>query len=194
MNIIILNGGMGAGKDTLQERICEHLPNAVPIRFKNPLYKRMSEKFNLTMEQVEYICNERSLKDSPNDLLNGRIPRQELIYISEEEFKKTEYGIDAVAITSVEEILSTDMYGRKTFVYSDGGFTNEIGCLERLLKPYGLLNITLIRINKEGTGFNGDSRHYIDNPDITIDNNVEESVGYIGDHMMSQFKQHYTHN
>lgn len=191
MNIIILNGGMGAGKDTLQQRICEVLPDAVHIRFKNPLYKRMTEKFNLTMEQVEYICNDRTLKDSPSDLLGGKTPRQELIFISEEEFKKTAYGEDAVAVASVDEILETDEYGRKTFVYSDGGFDNEIGCLKRLLKIYGLRNVTLVRINKEGTGFVGDSRNYIPNPDIIIDNDVFESAEQIGDHMIAQFNQLY---
>ncbi len=188
MKIIVLNGAPFTGKDTLAKRLCDLIPDAVPFRFKDVLYRRMSEKYNLDFDIVVELCNDVIKKDQPSELLDGKIPRQELIFISEEEIKKGPYGEDGVAVATIENLLEVEDYGRKTFVFSDGGFTNEVDCLKRLLRKFGLVELVIIRITKEGCTFINDSRHHIDNPTYIINNDIVESGGNVGDHMLSQLE------
>lgn len=174
MNVIILNGPPGCGKDTLANQLTKVINNSVSSRFKNVLYRRMAEKHNLELGYVIAMCNDRDLKDIPSELFEGLSPRQELINISENEIK-VKYGQEGVATKTLMDMLDIEDYGRKTFVFSDGGFPAEVSLLKRVLKRYGLVNFILVRINKDGCTFEGDSRNYIDNPNIVITNNEDES-------------------
>lgn len=193
MNVIILNGPPGCGKDTLANQLTKAIDGSISSRFKNVLYRRMAEKHNLELDYVIAMCNDRDLKDIPSELFDGLSPRQELINISENEIK-VQFGQEGVAAKTLMDMLDIEDYGRKTFVFSDGGFAAEVKLLKRVLKRYGLLNFILVRIVKDGCTFEGDSRNFIDNPDIIITNNDDEShleESERGKSMLDQFLKKY---
>lgn len=193
MNVIILNGPPGCGKDTLANQLTKVIDGSISSRFKNVLYRRMAEKHNLELDYVIAMCNDRDLKDITSELFDGLSPRQELINISENEIK-VQFGQEGVAAKTLMDMLDIEDYGRKTFVFSDGGFAAEVKLLKRVLKRYGLLNFILVRIVKDGCTFEGDSRNFIDNPDIIITNNDDEShleESERGKSMLDQFLKKY---
>lgn len=190
MNIILTNGAPFSGKDTFVKQLLNHIDDSVFIRFKNPLYSRFSKRHNLDLDTVIDICTGPQ-KDQPCALIGGLIPRAELIDISENEIK-VEMGADGVAELVLDEILDTEEHGRKTFIFPDSGFPNELALFKRVLKRYGLQTITIIRIVRDGCEFakQNDSRGYLENPDLIIDNNADEShlpEDQRGQHMLEQY-------
>lgn len=190
MLVILNNGAPFSGKDTLVKKQLEYFGDrAVLVRFKDPLYARFSEKFNLPMETVLEICNGPQ-KDQPCDLIGGLIPRQELIYISEKEIK-VQFGSTGVAYLTVENILSTEEHGRKVFIFPDSGFPDEKTYMHTALRRFGLEDIILTRIVRDGFTYEAvnDSRSYLPDPNVIIDNNVNESEEERGNHMFQQWKE-----
>lgn len=197
MDIILANGAPFSGKDTLVRRLQAFFENGVYIRFKDPLYKRFAARHNLDMETVVRICNGEQ-KDHPHELIGGLIPRQELIDISENEIK-VEKGEAGVAIEVIDNILDTEEHGRKTFLFPDSGFEPERTLFKKVLPRYGLDRLVTIRILRDGCDFAGkkDSRGYLSNPDLIIDNNVNEDhlpEEERGQHMFDQFMTWYKEN
>lgn len=190
MHIILNNGAPFSGKDTIAEKLVEHFgEDAVYIRFKDPLYERFAMRHRLSIETVIEICTGPQ-KDQPCDLIGGLIPRQELIDISENHIKK-ELGPTGVAYLVAEKILNTECHGRKVFIFPDSGFPQEKFYLETVLRRFGLTGITLLRILRDGCTFEAvnDSRSHLENPDLIIDNNVDEPEDIRGAHMLQQFIQ-----
>lgn len=190
MKIILTNGAPFCGKDTLVNKLLAITEDSVYMRFKDPLYKRFSERHNLPFDEVVKLCS-GSGKDQPKEFLDGKTPRQELIDISENEIK-VKRGPDGVALEIIDMILDTPEHGRKTFIFPDGGFEIERECLTKLLKRYGLTNLYVIRIVRDGKTFESvnDSRSYLENPDLIIYNNVDESdlpEEQRGQHMLNQY-------
>lgn len=195
MDIILTNGAPFSGKDTLVRRLVEFFENSHYIRFKDPLYRRFAERHHLTIEKVIEICTGKQ-KDEPNDLIGGLIPRQELIDISENEIK-VQFGQEGVARAVVEDMLDVESHFRKTFVFPDGGFEVERELFAKVLPHYGLRRLITVRILRDGCTFENDSRSYLENPDVIIDNNVDEShlpEEERGQHMFDQFIKWYKEN
>lgn len=194
MDIILANGAPFSGKDTLVAQLLKVFDNSVYIRFKNPLYKRFAEIHNLQFDEVVAMCTGKQ-KDLPNERLGGLIPRQVLIDISENEIKPQD-GVDGVALRVIDEILDMEEHNRKTFIFPDSGFEEEKRCFERILPRFGLQRTILIRILRDGCNYEDqkDSRSYLENPDLIIDNNVDEShlpEEERGTHMLNQFLDWY---
>lgn len=189
MEVILLNGAKYAGKDTLADRLMGHLPNAHSMMFKTPLYTRAMAKFNLTHAELMTYVN-GPVKEEPSDVFDGVSPRQALIDISEKEIK-VEQGECGVVALSLQELLDVEECGRKTFIYRDSGFEYEREFMERVLKKYGLTRLIIVRITRAGTNYDGDSRGYLSNPDIIINNDNNESSETLGDNMFKQFIEQY---
>jgi hypothetical protein len=175
MKIILVNGAPFSGKDTLVRQLLKTESNAEFMRFKNPLYRRFAEKFKLSFDDVVTICSGPG-KDLPHSAIDGKIPRQELIFISEHEIK-VRLGRHGVSQLVIDEILETDKFYTKTFIFPDSGFPEERDFLQRVLKHYGLTKLTVLRIVRDGCDYASktDSRSYLENPDLIIDNNTDES-------------------
>ena len=60
-------------------------------------------------------------------------------------------------------------YKDKLFIFSDGGFNNEI---KSLMNDFGIRrkDVTIVRVDRKGCSFAGDSREYIHNPDLMLTN------------------------
>lgn len=192
MDIYLTNGAPFSGKDTLTNRLIEFFDNSVYIRFKDPLYQRFAERHNIPIDEVIAMCTGKQ-KDEPNERIDGLIPRQVLIDISENEIK-VHHGPEGVALKVIDNILDTEHYCRKTFVFPDGGFEAERALFNRVLQRFGLKRLYTIRILRDGCDFNNDSRSYLGNPDLIIYNDVDEShlpEEQRGQHMFNQFLKWY---
>lgn len=151
--IIILNAPPGAGKDTIGWQILEH--SSVPLRhlsFKAPMFN-IAQAMLGPVDYPRFIqaYDDRSQKEKGQSFLNGKSPREFMIWISEKvikpEFGKQHFGKlfnDAAAS------------GGETVICTDGGFPDEI---------IALINaghdVRLCRLHRSGYTFEGDSRNYI---------------------------------
>lgn len=197
MDIILANGAPFSGKDTFINRLKAFFEDGVYIRFKDPLYKRFAQRHNLDIEKVIEICT-GSQKDQPCDLIGGLIPRQVLIDISENEIK-VEHGPEGVALEVIDNMLDIEEHGRKTFLFPDSGFEEERTLFGTILPYYGLNRMYTFRIMRDGCDFGSkkDSRTYLSEPTLIIDNNVDEShlpEEERGQHMFDQFLAWYKEN
>lgn len=189
MHVIILNGPKFSGKDTLCNLLLKLFPGAIHARFKDVLYQYSYELWELektqkiTLDQWIEICNIPTLKDVPVEWLlteDGKVisPRQALIHVSEDIIKK-EYGEDGVAYLTVLRLkeLYPD-YDKQMFIFSDGGFNNEI---QSLINDFNIKrkSLTVVRIDRKGCSFAGDSREYIHNPDLMLQNRENDPSFYL---------------
>ena len=187
MKIILLNGAPFSGKDTLAIRLVDRLDNAEYVMFKQPLYERFADRHNLPFSRVKEICDGVG-KDHPNALINGLIPRAELIDISENEIK-VQHGQDGVAKIVCDNIRAIPDYENKTIVFPDSGFPNELVYLQ---SQFPDAEIILVRILRDGCDFKKqkDSRSYLPYPNHIVDNNKDEShipKEHRGHWMLEQF-------
>lgn len=150
--VMIFNAPPFAGKDYAveflkQEYDCNH------VMFKRKLYQLLKVIYNLSDEQLESAMM-RHNKEYKSILFNGISPRDALIKISEEVIKPN-FGKDYFT-----KELVYDLDENKPNVASDGGFPEEI---ISLAENIGGENIFILRIQRDGCSFVGDSRTYISN-------------------------------
>lgn len=165
IKLIIFNGPPFSGKDTGVDAIFE-LPqlqgtdNGVRARFKNVLYENTAQRYNLDLEDWVRICNDGAVKDQPQDYLEGKSPRQVLIYESEEVIKK-EHGETGVAVITANRLKDKikDMVN-PIIAFSDGGFNCEIKPLMEIL---GITRdqVLIFRCHADGCSFDNDSREWL---------------------------------
>ncbi|EFW1287500.1 hypothetical protein F3F02_09775 [Shigella flexneri] len=100
------------------------------------------------------LYNDREQKEKPQAILQGKSPRQFMIWISEEVMKPA-FGEQYFGNRMVEQVH--EMYRDLAVVISDGGFPEEINPLVKAGHE-----VHICRLHREGFTFDGDSRNYID--------------------------------
>jgi hypothetical protein len=121
-----------------------------------PLKDGIKAFFNLTDAQVAYL---ESKKTEPDELLfqNSYVDVQ----ISMSEYwAKDKFGMRVFGKLALREIQKSPS---KIFVCSDSGFDYEAA---PLLPYFGISNVLLVRLHREGKTFAGDSRGYIELPGV----------------------------
>lgn len=153
--IILLNGAIGCGKDTIAD-LCLHELGTTTLSFKTPMFD-IARAILGAIDYNEFIkaYNDRATKEKSMKILNGRSPRQFLIWISEDVIKP-EFGNAYFG----ERLARTAMYSEMTVV-SDCGFWSEV----KPLIDCDKLDVHLIRLHRKGCSFAGDSRSHIYLPD-----------------------------
>lgn len=153
-NCIILNGPPGVGKDTLADIF--KLFGYSKQMFKEQLYIRAAELYNIDVEKLIELATNRELKEAPTKLLvrNSIMvsPREALITTSEEVIKPNE-GSDYFGVAAAERCLA-GMH--ENVIFSDGGFKEELPPILSLFK-----DVYLIRLHRTGYDFSNDSRDYL---------------------------------
>lgn len=150
MNVTILNGPPGCGKDTLAKLICERHP-ALHKEFKEFLYEEVAKWLNTTSAKVRARNEDRSKKELPWIL--GRSVRQWCIHVSERVIKP-KYGGAYFGMQAAD-----NWHGyRAPIVVSDGGFVKEI---LPVCEMFDRTNVMVIQLHREGHDFSNDSRSYI---------------------------------
>jgi hypothetical protein len=164
MKFVLLNGPPHCGKDTAVQHLAPYI-TFQHLKFAAPIKRMVSALLGCTASTLEEI------KDTPNRMLRFEnhatsrddTPRELLIALSEQLLKKR-YGNSYFGnVLWSEAALSSS----KLFLVSDCGFSEEVG---RLIHSAGAKNCLLIRIHRDGTNFDNDSRSYLNIPSVkTLD-------------------------
>lgn len=165
--IIFLNGPPGSGKDYAANVLMhdsglhiEHYKFAMPL-------KRVIA--NILGVNVRWIEDNKNKVVQPFNVT----VRQMLIDMSEVWFKPC-YGKEIFGRLLTEDVLAAQQVADEesvghpdAYVISDSGFDHEA---EVLIREFGTDNCLLVRLIRDGYTFEGDSRSYIELPNVhTID-------------------------
>lgn len=154
---VVLSGPPGCGKDTIANRIVADC-GFRKHQFKDALYAKTADYFKVDLDKFIHFASDRGLKDSKSLAgLGGRTPREALIFVSESIYKPR-FGNDyfgKVEVARLEELLG-NMDGNVDVIYPDGGFTDEVLCVESFFS-----HVVIIRLHRDSFDFSGDSRNYI---------------------------------
>lgn len=176
--LIIFNGPPGSGKDEAVRFLDEFAQEergvriTVPMMFKERLYKLASVVYALSYDEVVEYCTDRKLKETPCDAFWGLSPRQAIIRVSEECMKPV-YGKDYFGKVCVADMIKTNIVipCNKTFLFSDGGFPDEVN---QVINHVGSENALIVRIYRDGHDFSNDSRRYLEETDLPIGTSIRE--------------------
>lgn len=170
--IIIFNGPPGSGKDEsasyFKRRGFKHLS------FKYVLFKETIAFFGVDKEWFMNGYNDRSIKERPEELLDGMSRRQAMIYVSED-ITKPAFGNDVFGVYVANEVEDG-----KDYAISDGGFEEE---LIPLINRAGADNIVLVQLTREGCDYSSDSRRYF-NGKLIEEYVIQKPTSINPDHML----------
>ena len=183
MKVIFLNGPPRAGKDTIGHGLVSYLNNdddrfsAEIFKFAKALKDCVHVGLGLSGVPTDHFEN---VKDTPLKELNWQTPRQCYIRMSEN-WLKPEFGREVFG-NSLRNTIRLAEDRCDVAVVTDSGFGYEA---EPIINHYGPENCFLIRVKRQGCDFSGDSRSFIELPQIeqyellnngTIEEAVEAAI------------------
>ena len=170
--IIFFNGPPRVGKDTIVTGLLSKFPTSRNIKFSTPLKSSLPVFFGLTQDQIDKLEED---KDTPRNYFLGKSWRTVQISLSED-WAKPIFG-KRVFGNITKNIIDNDQ-DANIFLISDSGFQEEAGAL---IEHFGKENCLLIRLKREGTNFDNDSRSYWENifdiKEITLYNDKSIEAG-----------------
>jgi len=160
--VVFLNGPPYSGKDTAGKVIKSEFHAVAQIKFSEPLKRAVFVEAGLNYNTPLDLFDK--VKDVPLAMFGGRSFRQACIDKSERDIKPF-YGSDWFGRLAVQDCGRKMQQGARLFVVSDSGFAPEA---YPVIHAFGPHNCLLIRIHADGRGcsFKGDSRSYIELPDV----------------------------
>jgi hypothetical protein len=154
--LILFNGPRHSGKDTASI-YCHQKYGAHHFKFSYPMKAGIKTMFSLSDEQVDYL---ETIKTEPSELLFGKSYVECQISLSEEWFKvkwnNKIFGMLAVNYLKGQINKNPE---QNFYVCSDSGFSSEAYPVADL---FGAENVLLVKIQRPGKTFDGDSRSYIE--------------------------------
>lgn len=163
IDVIILNGPPGVGKDTIGKAIAKEMPDVQLFEFKEMLRwatwryfidGKPEREIRLPFHAFKELCADRALKEEPVPDLDGNSPRQALIYVSESVYKPL-HGDDYFG-RAASNAVSHSLEPGGVAVFTDGGFLKE----QQVLADDGY-KVLVVRLHRKGFDFSGDSRGYV---------------------------------
>ena len=154
--LILFNGPPRSGKDTAADFVWHRYRNVRRFKLSQPLKDGIKAFFNLTDAQVQHLEKNKSI---PDPLLFNQSYRDVQISMSEH-WAKDRFGMRVFGNLAQREVIASPS---SLFVCSDSGFAYEA---EPLLKLFGLQNVLLVRLHRDSTSYEGDSRSYIELPGV----------------------------
>lgn len=154
--IIAINGPPRSGKDTFAGLLSYALNQQSPkstgkVSLAEPLYRSLDVRYVYDYQTLDAIKTDPTFRKLITNFAEGLI--------------KPLFGEDwcvSKTITTINELYGNCRY----VIIPDLGFEVEL----KLLEEYFVVDI--IRIEKEGTSFDLDSRSYIGTPKYTVTNNT----------------------
>ena len=155
--VIILNAPPACGKDTIGSIIADmnQIYGVRMLSFKAPMFEIARAILgDSRFEYFMFLYEDRLYKEEPESMLNGKSPREFMIWISES-IIKPEFGNNYFGLRMVEAVKS----GTAPAIITDGGFPEEtIALIEAGIQVH------VCRLHREGFTFEGDSRNYLHLP------------------------------
>lgn len=155
--VIILNAPPACGKDTIGSIIADmnQIYGVRMLSFKAPMFEIARAILgDSNFDYFMFLYEDRLHKEKPDSILNGKSPREFMIWISEA-IIKPEFGNDYFGRRMVEAVKS----GTAPAIITDGGFSEEtIALIEAGIQVH------VCRLHREGFTFEGDSRNYLHLP------------------------------
>lgn len=157
MNIWLFNGPPGCGKDTAVEFLLEHINFGVLERMSFPNKRAWAGTVNAPIDEKGNVTYWESIKDEPHWVLGDRTYRNWQQDFAEK-FMKPHYGEDIFAKLFV--LRNEERHPFTTILVPDCGFEVEV---DYLVKEWsGRHRIFLVRIQRDGKTFAGDTRGYLE--------------------------------
>lgn len=164
MRILLLNGPKRSGKDTTANFLAARVEGGVRIGIADHL-KRVSHI--MAFGPAGYAMDPNhfdAVKEIPHPAFAGMSPRQFYIHVSERVLKPL-YGEDYFGNRFVDAVEAARAEGAKVVFVPDSGFREEA---EPVVRKYGVENVRLVRVHREGCTYEGDSRKYIALADLGV--------------------------
>jgi hypothetical protein len=169
--IIVLNGPKSSGKDMLGDYLAAIFDDVVVKSFKSELLEDTIEHFGVSPEWFYAVYDNRVSKEQPLVELGGKSPREALIYVSED-IKKPLYGNQYYGDSLVGSIDRGFIN-----VITDGGVANFTDTVNKtgehwaeiipIVEEFGEDNILIIQLMRDNCSFEGDSRRYFGQCNMT---------------------------
>ena len=171
--VVLFNGPPGSGKDTASNAAADRYDSNHQEKFARPVKEGCHGMFGITDSAGRVVKHDHfeSVKNIPNPEFMDMSPREAYIWYSEV-VMKPQFGQDIfgrLAIRNMREWVarfetrSHFMRRQPMILVSDSGFVCEAA---PVAEAFGLDNILLVRIYREGHTFEGDSRSYIELPGV----------------------------
>lgn len=157
--IFVLNAPAQTGKDTIANHFVDD-SSILKAAFKDPMYEIFMATTGLNRKEFHDLYETPGWKDTPQEITNGKTPRELMIHISEN-FIKPFYGKDYFGKWVGEYIqrVERDAIGEEVvWVIPDSGFQHEYDALKAIHGD----RLILISLEREGRrDFGGDSRNWV---------------------------------
>jgi len=167
--ILLLNGPASSGKDFIADILYKHF-NCRKAKFSKPLKDATRALFLLHDE----VALEAKKEEYTEAFFHNMTYRQMQIALSED-FLKPRFGKDIFGKLLLRQLHQPT--NCSFTVVSDSGFVEEAATVR---KHYGKKNVFVLRLEREGTNYAGDSRGYLNLDNSwqtkTFKNNHSKSV------------------
>lgn len=161
--VIVLNAAPNSGKDTIADYIIKNY-DFTKHEFKSLLYQDVADYYNVNLETVIKLNENRYEKNKPQSIFNNLKPRDALIYVAEN-IIKPKYGFYRYVDDIFNKIKeSKDSY----FIISDGGSPHEEERIDFYKNEFKIYKIV---IEKNDTNYKEDVRTKFKHYDQIIYNN-----------------------
>lgn len=191
MKIILINGPARSGKDSLANAFAKFTEivgqKSEVVKFAGPLKEMVHRAFGLP----ERHDSQEAVKDERLPQLFGETPRNLYIGFSEllmkPIFGDSVFGQMLVnEIVVLEEVAKSDGEpGADFYLVSDSGFAAEA---RAVVDHFGVDNIVLVRLTRDGYSFANDSRGYISLPNVrTLEFNLGDNLVCLDDCVQKLF-------
>lgn len=157
--IFVLNAPAQTGKDTIANHFVDGI-DVMKVAFKDPMYEIFMASTGLKYHEFHTLYETPGWKDTPQEITNGKTPREFMIHISEK-FIKPFYGEDYFGkwVGNYIQHTERESIGEEVvWVIPDSGFQGEYEALKATLGD----RLCLIQLHREGRdNFEGDSRNWV---------------------------------
>ena len=156
--IFILNAPPQTGKDTVTREVLLRTESET-CAMKDPMFEVFCSTVGLKMNDFLSLYETPGWKDSPQEITNGKTPRELMIHISEN-FVKPFFGEDYYGKALAQHIQrwEEEFNENCAWVIPDGGFQGELDAFKEIHGD----RVVLIQLYREGhETFAGDSRDWI---------------------------------
>lgn len=160
--LIILNGPPRSGKDTAANYLWYKVGRAQIMRMSSPLKSGLHAFFHMTQEEIKAAENSKgatAADDVPLDFLYDKTWRNAQISLSED-WAKQFFGPDVFGRIFARRLLAATS---DVIICPDSGFAHEWALPVQYVRPQ---NALLLKLHRPGATFEGDSRGYIDLPNV----------------------------